>query len=245
MAYEMDYSAPLEAGRSERAAFIRRTYAHLAGAILAFVGLEALIFGVLRPAIGTDEFNTMMLRYLTSFPLQIAVVVGFIGSSYLARYWATNGGSVGMQYAGLGLYVVAEAIIFVPLLYIAMFYMRDPEMVGKAGILTLCLFAGLSSVVFFTGKDFSFLGPILAIASFVALGIIICAMLFPGSLFSLGLWFSVAMIVLASGAILYDTSNIMLHYRMDQHVAASLSLFASVAMLFYYILMALMQSRRD
>jgi FtsH-binding integral membrane protein len=238
MRYEM---APLaiETDRSERAAFIRRTYMHLAGAIGAFIALEAIIFGLLRP--GLDQ---VMMAYMQNPISQLFVVIAFIGVSYLANYWAFRGGSPALQYAGLGLYIVAEAIIFVPLLYVAIVYMRDPFLIAQAGILTLCMLAGLTAVVFFTGKDFSFLRPILIIASFIALGLIVCAMLFPGSLFTLGLWFSVAMIVLASGSILYNTSNIMLHFRTDQHVAASLSLFASVAMLFYYILLALMQSRR-
>ena len=148
-----------------------------------------------------------------------------------------------MQYAGLSLYVAAQAVIFVPLLYVATHY-SDPVVIPQAGILTLCLFAGLTSVVFFTGKDFSFLAPILMIGSFLALGFILCAMFIPGAFAGFGLWFALAMVVLAAGAILYDTSNIMLHYRTDQHVAASLSLFASVAMLFYYVLLALMGSRR-
>jgi hypothetical protein len=37
----------------------------------------------------------------------------------------------------------------------------------------------------------------------------------------------------------------MLHYRTDQHVAAALALFSSVALLFYYVLLALMGSRRS
>jgi FtsH-binding integral membrane protein len=44
------------------------------------------------------------------------------------------------------------------------------------------------------------------------------------------------MVAFAGAAILYDTSNILHRYRTDQHVAASLSLFASVALLFWYIL---------
>jgi FtsH-binding integral membrane protein len=248
MGYQLTAPLGIEASRSERAAFIRRTYAHLAGAILAFIGIEALIFGVLRPLMG-DSFEHALGVMFASSISWLVVMVAFIGVSYLARYWAFNGGSPGLQYAGLALYVVAEAIIFVPLLYVAMILLPrvsgDPDsglyIVGQAGILTLCLFAGLTSVVFFTGKDFSFLGPIIAIASFVALGVIICAMLFG---FNLGLWFSLAMIALAAGAILYDTSNILYKFRLDQHVAASLSLFASVALLFYYVLLALMQSRR-
>ena len=237
MPYEMTYPLPIESSRSERAAFIRRTYAHLAGAILAFVGLEAVVFGLFQ-----DSLAPVMRQYFQSPILQLVVVAAFIGSSYLARYWAMNGGSAAMQYAGLALYVVVEAIIFVPLLFIALRYVPDGGLlITKAGILTMCLFAGLSSVVFITRKDFSFLGPIIAIAGFIALGVIICAVFFGG--FTLGLWFSIAMIVLAAAAILYDTSNILHHYRMDQHVAAALNLFASVAMLFYYVLLALMQSR--
>jgi FtsH-binding integral membrane protein len=245
MGYEMTHPLGIETSRSERAAFIRRTYAHLAGAILAFVAIEAAIFGVLRPMMGSD-FDQYLFGMFQSQFSWLFVMVAFIGVSWLAQYWAFNGGSPGLQYAGLGLYVVAEAAIFVPILYVAMFLIpsapgRQFELVGQAGILTMCLFAGLTAVVFFTGKDFSFLGPIISIAGFVALGVIVCAIIFG---FTLGLLFSLAMIVLAAGAILYDTSNILHKFRMDQHVAASLSLFASVALLFYYVLLALIQSRR-
>ena len=240
MGYEMSHPLAVETSGSARATFIRRTYAHLAGAILAFVAIEAMIFGVLRPAMGTGFDQIMASMFMSPFSWLI-VMVAFIGVSYLANYWAFNGGSPALQYAGLSLYVVAEALIFVPILYVAMVRMNDVTLVAQAGILTLCLFAGLTAVVFFTGKDFSFLGPIIAIASFIALGVIICAIIFG---FTLGLLFSLAMIVLAAGAILYDTSNILHKFRMDQHVAASLSLFASVALLFYYVLLALMQSRR-
>ena len=253
MGYQMTQPLAIDTSSSERAMFIRRTYAHLAGAILAFVALETLFFAALRPLMGSMQFDQMMIGFFRTPGAFLILMVAFMGASYLARYWATNGGSVGMQYAGLGLYVVAQAIIFVPLLYVAIFWSDQwggatrtsgIELVGQAGILTMCLFAGLTTTVFITRKDFSFLGPIIVIASYIALGVILCAILFPGSLGGLGLWFSLAMIVLAAAAILYDTSNIMLHYRTDQHVAASLSLFASVALLFYYVLMALMQSRR-
>ncbi|HEV3256943.1 MAG TPA: Bax inhibitor-1 family protein, partial [Gemmataceae bacterium] len=110
-----------------------------------------------------------------------------------------------------------------------------------AGILTLCMFGGLTAAVFITRKDFSFLGPVLSVISFLALGLIIVACIFP---IGLGTWFSFAMVALASGYILYQTSGVMLHYRTDQHVAAALALFSSVALLFYYILRILMGSRR-
>jgi len=240
MGYQMNYPLPVESSRSERATFIRRTYAHLAGAILAFVGIEALIFGVLSQ---TPALDTLMQAYFFSPYAGLVLMLGFIGISYLANYWAFNGGSAPVQYAGLSLYVVAEAIIFVPLLYIAMVLLNDTLVVMQAGILTLSLFAGLTSVVFISRKDFSFLGPIIAMGFWIALGVILIAVFIPGSFGGLGIWFSIAMIVLAAGAILYNTSNVLHRFRMDQHVAASLSLFASIAMLFYYVLMLLLQSR--
>jgi len=139
-----------------------------------------------------------------------------------------------MQYAGLGLYVVAEAFIFLPLLMMATLY--DPAAIGKAGVVTGFMVLGLTAIAFTTRKDFTFLGGILKIGFIVALGLVVASVFLPGLASGMGLWFSVAMIALASGSILYNTSAIMYHYAPGQHVAASLSLFASVALLFYYIL---------
>ena len=121
MAYEMSYPLAIEAERSERAAFVRRTYAHLAGAILAFLGIEMMIFAVLRPFVGSPTFDETLFGLLSSRFSWLVVMGVFIGVSYLANYWAFNGGSPALQYAGLSLYVIAEALIFVPILYVAMF----------------------------------------------------------------------------------------------------------------------------
>ena len=78
------------------------------------------------------------------------------------------------------------------------------------------------------------------VAGFAAMGLIACSILFG---FQLGNLFTVAMIVFASAYILYDTSNVMHHYRTDQHVAAALALFARWRLLFWYILRLVMASR--
>ena len=216
----------------ERAAFIRRTYAHLAGAILAFVGLEAYM---INSPIAGMLLNVMSMRFGW-----LMILGGFIVLGRLASGLASSAASQSVQYAGLTLYVIAEAVIFAPLLYLAMYY-SSPEVIPTAGILTLGIFGGLTLIVFTTKKDFSFLRGILAVGSMVALGLIVCAVVFG---FNLGLVFSAAMVLLASGAILYDTSRIQNHYRTDQHVAASLQLFASVALLFWYVLNILMRLNR-
>jgi FtsH-binding integral membrane protein len=162
----------------------------------------------------------------------LIVLGAFMGVSYLASSWANSQTSSGMQYAGLALYVVAEAIIFVPLLFMAANF-SSGDVIPKAGIVTLGLFLGITSVVFLTRKDFSFLGPILAIGGFVALGFIVASILFG---FSLGSLFAFVMVAFAGTAILYETSNVLHRYHTTQHVAASLTLFAAIALLFWYIL---------
>jgi len=105
----------------------------------------------------------------------------------------------------------------------------------------LLLFGGLTAVALTTKTDFTFLGGILKIGGFVALGLIVCSVIFG---FTLGLLFSVVMVVFASAAILYDTSKIMRHYSKEHYVAASLELFASVALLFWYVLQIVMSLSR-
>lgn len=232
-----EYAQQLTASQvqpSERAAFIRRTYAHLAGAVLAFVGLEAYMLNT--------PIAEKMLSMISGSQYGWLMILGaFMLCGWMARGLASGSSSQSMQYVGLTLYVIAEAVIFVPMLYIAVHY-SSPEVLPTAGILTLLLFGGLTAVVFTTRKDFSFLRSILTIGGFVALGLIVCGAIFG---FNLGLVFSGAMVLLACGAILYDTSKILLHYRTDQHVGAALQLFASVALLFWYILrIAMRLSRR-
>ena len=221
-----------EADAADRAAFIRRTYAHLAGAIAAFVGLEYVL---LNSALGAQLVN-LMLGGRSSW---LIVLLAFMGVSWLADKWARSDASPGMQYLGLGLYTVAQAVIFLPLLVIAM-VKSTPEVIPMAGIITGLLFAGLTATVFITRKDFSFMRGILAVGGFVALGVVICSLLFG---FNLGLIFSGAMVLFAAGSILYTTSNVLLHYRTDQHVAAALALFSGIMLLLWYVL-RILSSRR-
>ena len=226
-----------QAAEDERTAFIRRTYLHLLGAVVAFVLIEAAIF-MLVPRESLDQVVLTMFGGRWSW---LIVLGAFMGVSWLARSWASSDTSVGMQYAGLALYVVAQAVIFLPLLVIAVFYSGQPSLLPAAGALTLFIFAGLTAVMFFTKADMSFLGKYLMFGGIAAMGLIALGIFFQ---FSLGFWFAAAMVVLCSGYILYDTSNVIHHYRTDQHVAAALALFASVALLLWYIIQILMTLNR-
>jgi FtsH-binding integral membrane protein len=221
----------IDAARDARAAFIRRTYLHLFGAILAFMGLEYVFLGI--------EPVQRALFDLIGGNWWIAMIA-FFAVSWLANWWAHSGANPVLQYAGLAVYVVAEAVIFVPLLYFAS--RLNASIVPTAGFLTLLIFGGLTVTVFATGADFSFLRGFLVVASLLSLAAIVGSLILG---YGLGIWFSAAMIGLISGFILYDTSNVLHRYRTDQYVAASLALFASVATLFWYVIRLLMSLSDD
>lgn len=225
-----------QARPGDRQEFIKKTYTHLAGAVAAFVVVEFILF------------QTGIAGGITNFIYQnrfgwFMILGGFSLLGWLSRSLVAKADEVNTQYAGLGLYIVGEALIFAPILYIATYYTNDPNLLPMATILTLLMFAGITAIAFTTREDFSFLGNFLRIGGFIALGLIICSILFG---FTLGLVFSVVMVAFASAAILYTTSNILHKYAPHQYVAASLELFASVALLFYYVLMTLLKlSSRD
>jgi hypothetical protein len=214
----------INADADARATFITKTYAHLVGAIVAFVVLETVLLNVL-------PMESIIATVFGSQFGWLAVIGGFMVVSWVAESWARSSVSLGKQYAGLGLYVVAEAIIFTPMLYFAA--MNVEGVLVPAALTTIGLFSILSAVVFFTRADFSFLRGILLFGGIAAIGFVVMAVI---TGFTLGPIFSYAMIALACGYILYHTSNVLHHYQTSQYVAAALALFASVALLFWYIL---------
>ncbi|HSX62218.1 MAG TPA: Bax inhibitor-1 family protein [Tahibacter sp.] len=213
---------------SRRIGFIRSAYLHLGGAIVAFtlLGVAFYLSGVgvaMLKLMGASKWA--WIGFLGAF-----MVVGWLASS-----WADNADSNGKQLLGLAVYVVAEALIFAPILAIA--GRIAPGAIGAAAFITLLLVGGLTFTAFTLKKDFSFLGGILKISGFVALGAILASVIFG---FQLGVWFSAIMIIFAGGCVLYDTSNIIHHYPEDRPAGAALHLFASVALMFWYVLRLLM-----
>ena len=215
----------------ERAQFIMRTYGHLLAAILGFVGIELYLFqsGMAQSiAIWMFEFSWLM------------ILGAFMLVSWIASRVAHTVDSVPLQYLALAGFVVAEAIIFVPLLYRAT--LISPDIIKNAAQVTALGFVGLTAVAFYTRKDFSFLRSLLMWGGIAALGLIVMGILVG---FNLGTFFTVAMIGLAGAAILYDTSNVLHHYPSDRHVGAALELFASVALMFWYVLRFFMSMAQE
>jgi uncharacterized protein len=226
----------INASVDERQTFIRKTYVNLMFAIYAFVALEFLFFQLGLEARALQFLGTTRMAWLI-------VLGGFFVVSMVANRWAQSNTSPAMQYAGLYLYVLAEALIFLPLLALAKVQtiniqgVGNVNVIGAAGITTLVIFGGLTALTFITKQDFSFLGRFLGLAAISSIAVIVVSIIFG---FNIGIWFSWAMVVLASGYILYYTSNVLHTYRTDQHVAAALALFASVALLFWYVIQIFM-----
>jgi FtsH-binding integral membrane protein len=231
----------ITAPADQRLTFIRKTYTHLAAAIYALVALEFLYFKTLP----LDQWvpNVFSTRWGW-----FALFGAYVVVSNLARSWARSDASVGTQYTGLFTYVFSFSVILCPLLWIANAYStpiagHEYSTILVAAIATLAIFGAITATVFMTRIDFSFLGPILGIASIALFGVVLLAMF---GLFNFSTGLCIVFAVFAGAVILYDTSNVLHQYRTEQYVAASLALFASIGLLFWYVLQILMSvsSRR-
>jgi len=229
----MEFTNQLVAMSTEeqKASFYRKTYIHVALAILAFIFVETALLMVVP--------TELIMGMVSQKYVWLLIIGGFWLASMLAEKW-TMASSRSMQYAGLGFYVLLEAIIFLPLIYIAVVY-TGGKVILQAGLITFMLFLGLTGVALTSKRDFSFLRSFIVIGGFISLGLIIAGMLFG---FNLGLWFSVGMVFLAGASILYQTNQLKNVYTTEQYVGASLQLFSSVMLLFWYVLRILM-SRKD
>lgn len=225
------YIPAAQAPPAERATFLTRTYAHLLAAALAFVVLSYGLFAV--------GFSEAAARFVMSGRMTwLLILGGFMVVSWMANSFSVVRGNPGMQYLGLALLVLANGLIFAPLLFIAATF--APGVLPLAAFWTVVIFSGLTVLVLATGQDFSFLRTALLVGGVVALGTIVLGVIFG---WNLGVWFSGAMILFASLTILYETSKALHHYPTDMHVPASMALFSSVALLFWYILQLLLQRR--
>lgn len=247
-------------GVSDRIDFLRKTYAHLGVALIAFAVMTA---GLMKFATG---FSWGFSKWAVGGWTWLVVIGLFMVVGWIAQRLAFSETSRGLQYLGLGLEVLAWSVLLQPIIWLLMIRFGSVpweahaaniavtgvpllDMGGSAGeillqavVITLAIFIGLTLVVFITKKDFSFLRGVLVICTFAALGVILASIMFG---FSLGAIFCGLMILLMAGYILYQTSMVMKEFPPTAHVAAALMLFSTVATLFWYVLQFLMSMRED
>ncbi|HEX2699926.1 MAG TPA: Bax inhibitor-1 family protein [Acidimicrobiales bacterium] len=232
----VSYGVPVaERDEFTRSDFVVKVYQHLVLALVAFVATEAVF---LRVGVAERIYDFIA----GGGPAWLLIMGGFMIVSWLATTFAHDIRDTGRQYQGLFLLVAAEAVIFAPFLYY--FFKVDADganTVWAAAVITGIGFAGLTAVAYTTRKDLSFLRPMLMWGGVCALVLIVGAVLFG---LNLGVWFSLAMIALAGASILYQTQNVMQRYPAEAYVGAAVQLFASVMLLFWYVLRLLGQMRR-
>jgi FtsH-binding integral membrane protein len=241
-----------DAPAADRAAFFRRTYGLVATGFAAFAALLAIFF------VGFDQKQGVafalfagMMSMVKSWGgwSMLLVMLAFWGATTVAQSLAFNRASRGSQYAGFGLYVLLEALIFIPLIGFVILSTTDRSGVSHAstvllpaGIVTAGMIAGLTALVFMTNLDFSFLKVAIVLGGFAALAIVVVAAI---AGLTLGAWFSIAMIVLMATVILYQTNEIKNTMETDQHVAAAFVLFSSFVTLLFYVIRFFAGDRRE
>lgn len=210
--------------------FIVSTYKHLGAAIAAFVVLSAVLMQT-----GFSDAAARVLLGSGSKWLWLGVLGAFMLVGWLATHLADGAANPRTQLIGLGIYVLAEGLIFAPMLGIA--HRVAPGAIGAAAFITLVMVGGLTWTAFTSKTDFSFLGGLLKVGGLVALGTIVAGAVFG---FRLGIWFSGIMVLFAGACVLYDTGRIIHDHPTDRPAGAALHLFASIALMFWYVLRILM-----
>lgn len=214
-----------EAGITERARFLQRTYTWLLGGILGFC---AVLGAYGQVPIVTQAANALAVSPLLTIVLLLGMAFGVHA---IAEKHPIN-------ILGYVVYVVFFGLLIAP--FVAYANLQSANVVTQASMITAITFLGLTIYVFTSGKDFSFLGGALRMGLFALIGVALAGMLFG---FHLGVWYSVAGALLFCGYILYDTSAILHHYPTTAHISAAIVLFTDVVLLFKHILFILLSSR--
>ena len=223
------YAPPIpvaEAPPEVRTSFMTAVYARLMAGIAAFILLQWFLFtSGLAESIAVFVSNTNWLLILGGF-----MIVSWMSTSML--YKARTAGA---QYAAYGAVIVANSLLFAYPLYLASRF--SPGSIELAAQISIVAFAVLSFIAIRTSKDFSFLRGFLMWGGFLALALIVLAVLSP---LQLGVWFPIVMVGFAGAAILYDTQKVYRTYPPGSEIAAAVNLFSSIALLFWYVLQLVM-----
>ncbi|MGI9622744.1 MAG: Bax inhibitor-1/YccA family protein [Acidimicrobiales bacterium] len=221
------YTAPvITLGEDARIAFMMKVYQHIGLAIAAFIGIEFLLF--------TSGAAEWAYDFLAGSGGAWLLFLGlFMVGSFIAAQATSDLSNPGRQYAGLFGTAALEALIFAPFLWYVFKVQDSANDVWIAAVITAMGFVALSAVAWVTRRDLSFIRPLVMWGGVAALLLIVSSLLFG---WHLGTWFSVAMIAVAGGAILYTTQKALRSYPEQAYVAAAVQLFAALMTMFWYVL---------
>ncbi len=214
-----------EATLPERLAFVRKVYALFFAATLFAVGGVMLGF-----AIPDLMIAVAMHPYIGFF----ALIGGVMGAQAVRL-------KPGINLFALFAFTTLTGVIFSPLLYIL--GRENPSSILEAGVLTVGIFGGLTAYVFLSKRDFSFLRGMVMTGLTVVCIFALLNFFIIGST-SLRFGISAAALLLFSGFVLYDTSNIIRRYPTNEYVAGALDLYLDAFNIFIALLRILNAGRR-
>ena len=197
---------------TDRLTFIKKVYSLLAmsmgtAAVGAYLGSGPLLL-LVAP--------NMMLFFILQFAL-------IFFASFASR-------KPGLNMVALFSFTTVSGLTLGPALYNV-----GPSIAAEAFALTAITFAGLSLYVVYSRKDFSFMSGFLMTGLIVVIvgGLLNMFFIQSGMMHFV---MSGASVLLFSGFILYDTSNILRYYGTDEYVSATLALYLDILNLFIALL---------
>lgn len=214
-----------ESGLAERLGFVRKVYALFFAATLFAVGGVAIGFAF--PEFVFSIFARPLVAFL--------VLIGGVFAAQAVRHVR------GLNLLALFGFTTLTGLVISPLM---IFYAAtNPTSIIQAGVLTVAIFGGLTAYVFITKRDFSFLrGLLFTGLIMVVVGGLLNVFLIGSS--AIGFAIAAMCLLLFSGYVLYDTSNIIRRYPTNEYVAGALSLYLDAFNIFLALLRLLNAGRR-
>lgn len=208
----------------ERMGFVRKVYALFFAATLFAVGGVAL--GLSFPP---------LLRFAFQHPwvMLFAMLGGVLGAQAVRHVR-------GLNLLALFGFTTLTGVVISPLIAAVLSF--NPGSILAAGLLTVGIFGGLTAYVFVSKKDFSFMRGMLMTGLIVVILAGVVNIFLGASAF--GFAVAAATLLLFSGFVLYDTSNIIRRYPVNEYVAGALDLYLDAFNIFLALLRILNSGRR-
>ena len=222
------------AAASERAAFLKKVYGIL---FLGILGFAATLWAAANVPI-VHDWSMSMGRAIYGSRFGWLLYMGiFIGGS-MAVHAVAEQKVLGP--IAFGAWAFLLALLISPIVLMINGMADGATIISQASGLTALVFGGLTVYVLYTGSDFSWMRGALMVLFVALMGAALLGWLMG---FSLGLWYSVGVVVLFAGYILYDTSQILHRLPTTMAMSGAILLFTDVVLLFKHILILLASSR--
>jgi len=205
------------AGLGERVAFVRKVYA------LFFV---ATLFAIVGVGLGLSFPPLLVFALQHPFVMFFAMIGGVMAAQAVRHV-------PGVNLAALFGFTTLTGVIISPLVALLMY--QNPGSIVASGVMTVGIFGGLTAYVFVSKKDFSFMRGMVTTGLIVVVLASLLNFFVVGS-GAFGFAIAVAVLLLFSGFVLYDTSNIIRRYPTNEYVAGALALYLDAFNIFLALL---------